>query len=126
MRARRCRNFAFTGYALPFDPLALADTERLRRQHGYRDDEKLMIAAVGGTAVGLPLLKRIADAFPAPNESDGFLTAVRALVDDGTTIILGRATPPGAGTATDALHVDLTTLAPASEPDAVVVLEGTR
>ncbi|MET0541735.1 MAG: alpha/beta fold hydrolase [Variovorax sp.] len=59
------RNFAFTGYALPFDPQALADTERLRRRHGYRDDEKLMIAAVGGTAVGLPLLQRIAEAFPA-------------------------------------------------------------
>ncbi|WP_150306872.1 MMPL family transporter [Planctomonas psychrotolerans] len=81
------------------------------------------VAAVEGTPV---LLIDSADAFPAPGESDGFLTAVRALVDDGTTIILGRATPPGAGTASDALHVDLTTLAPASEPDAAVVLEGTR
>jgi pimeloyl-ACP methyl ester carboxylesterase/predicted glycosyltransferase len=59
------RNFTFSGYALPFDPKALADTERLRQRHGYRSDEKLVIAAVGGTAVGAPLLHRIAEAFPA-------------------------------------------------------------
>ena len=59
------RNFSFTGYALPFDPKPLADTERLRDRLGYRRDEKLVIAAVGGTAVGAPLLHRIAEAFPA-------------------------------------------------------------
>ncbi|HSC62010.1 MAG TPA: glycosyltransferase, partial [Caldimonas sp.] len=59
------RNFTFTGYALPFDPRALADTDALRARHGYRRDEKLVVAAVGGTAVGAPLLRRIADAFPA-------------------------------------------------------------
>ena len=58
------RNFCFTGYALPFDPTALADTEALRRRHGYRQGEKLVIASVGGTAVGAPLLHRIAAAFP--------------------------------------------------------------
>lgn len=58
------KNFAFSGYALPFDPATLADTGALRRRHGYRTDEKLVIAAVGGTAVGAPLLDRIAQAFP--------------------------------------------------------------
>ena len=58
------RNFAFSGYALPFDPKALADTDALRARHGYRRGEKLVIAAVGGTGVGAPLLRRIADAFP--------------------------------------------------------------
>jgi pimeloyl-ACP methyl ester carboxylesterase/predicted glycosyltransferase len=58
------RNFAFTGYALPFDPAALADTEALRARHGYRAQDKLVIAAVGGTAVGAPLLDKIAEAFP--------------------------------------------------------------
>jgi pimeloyl-ACP methyl ester carboxylesterase/predicted glycosyltransferase len=58
------RNYAFTGYALPFDPASVADTQALRQRHGYRPDEKLVIAAVGGTAVGAPLLKRIAEAFP--------------------------------------------------------------
>jgi len=59
------RNFTFTGYALPFDPKPLADTDRLRDRLGYRRDEKIVIAAVGGTAVGAPLLHRIAQAFPA-------------------------------------------------------------
>ena len=58
-------NFTFTGYALPFDPKPLADTDRLRDRLGYRRDEKIVIAAVGGTAVGAPLLHRIAQAFPA-------------------------------------------------------------
>jgi pimeloyl-ACP methyl ester carboxylesterase/predicted glycosyltransferase len=65
MREWTRRNFAFTGYALPFDPQQLADTEALRRRHDYGRDEKLVIAAVGGTAVGAPLLRRIAEAFPA-------------------------------------------------------------
>jgi pimeloyl-ACP methyl ester carboxylesterase/predicted glycosyltransferase len=58
------RNFCYCGYCLPFDPGALADTERLRALHGYRRDEKVAIAAVGGTATGLPLLQRIAQAYP--------------------------------------------------------------
>lgn len=58
------RNFCYCGYCLPFDPRSLADTERLRRQHGYRSDEKVVIAAVGGTATGGHLLQRIAAAFP--------------------------------------------------------------
>ena len=58
------RNFAFTGYALPFDPKALADTDALRARHGYSRDEKLVIASVGGTSVGGSLLHRIAETFP--------------------------------------------------------------
>lgn len=58
------RNFTYSGYALPFDPARLADTERTRALHGYRPDEKLAIAAVGGTTVGRALLRKIAAAFP--------------------------------------------------------------
>ena len=58
------RNFCYCGYCLPFDPQSLSDTERLRAQHGYRSDEKIAIAAVGGTATGAHLLHRIAAAFP--------------------------------------------------------------
>jgi len=58
------RNFDYCGYALPFDPQAVADTERLRARHGYRSDERIAIASVGGTGVGAHLLKRIAAAFP--------------------------------------------------------------
>ncbi|MCW5622524.1 MAG: alpha/beta fold hydrolase [Burkholderiales bacterium] len=58
------RNFCYCGYCLPFDPRALADTERMRARHGYRSDEKIAIATVGGTAAGRHLLQRIAAAFP--------------------------------------------------------------
>jgi pimeloyl-ACP methyl ester carboxylesterase/predicted glycosyltransferase len=58
------RNFCYCGYCLPFNPQALADTERLRALHGYRPDERIAIASVGGTAVGAHLLTKIAAAFP--------------------------------------------------------------
>lgn len=57
------RNYMFSGYALPFDPAGLSDVEALRARHGYRMDEKLVVAAVGGTAVGRPLLNKIAASF---------------------------------------------------------------
>jgi pimeloyl-ACP methyl ester carboxylesterase/predicted glycosyltransferase len=58
------RNFSYSGYALPFDPSEFRDTEKLRKKHGYAKGEKIVIAAVGGTAVGRPLLDKIANAFP--------------------------------------------------------------
>ena len=58
------RNFSYAGYALPFDPKAFSDTEALRNRHGYRKGERIVIASVGGTAVGRPLLEKIAQAFP--------------------------------------------------------------
>jgi hypothetical protein len=64
IRAWTDRNFSYAGYALPFDPAALADTDRLRARLGYREGEKVVIAAVGGTAVGKHLLFRIAQAYP--------------------------------------------------------------
>jgi predicted glycosyltransferase len=64
IRAWTDRNFSYAGYALPFDPAAFADTDKLRARLGYRRDEKIAIASVGGTAVGKHLLGRIAEAFP--------------------------------------------------------------
>ena len=64
IRAWTDRNFCYAGYALPFDPAAFADTERLRERLGYRRGEKIAIASVGGTGVGRHLLAKIAQAFP--------------------------------------------------------------
>jgi predicted glycosyltransferase len=58
------RNFSYSGYTLPFDPNSFADTEGLRKRLGYQAKEKVVIAAVGGTGVGRPLLEKIAQAFP--------------------------------------------------------------
>ena len=57
-------NFEYSGYTLPFDPKAYADTDQLRARLGYGRDEKVAIAAIGGTGVGRPLLDKIAQAFP--------------------------------------------------------------
>jgi pimeloyl-ACP methyl ester carboxylesterase/predicted glycosyltransferase len=58
------QNFRYSGYTLPFNPADLADHEALRAKLGYRQDETLVIAAVGGTSVGKHLLHKIASAFP--------------------------------------------------------------
>ncbi|HET8695945.1 MAG TPA: alpha/beta fold hydrolase [Gammaproteobacteria bacterium] len=58
------RNFQYTGYALPFDPQAFADTDELRARLGYGRHERIAIAAVGGTTVGKHLLTKIAQALP--------------------------------------------------------------
>ncbi|HET7730080.1 MAG TPA: alpha/beta fold hydrolase [Usitatibacter sp.] len=64
IRAWTDANFEYSGYALPFDPAAYADTEAVRARLGYGPREKIAIAAVGGTAVGRPLLEKIALAYP--------------------------------------------------------------
>ena len=64
IRAWTDRNFSYTGYALPFDPAAFADTDKLRARLGYRPNERVAIAAVGGTGVGKHLLAKIAQAVP--------------------------------------------------------------
>ena len=64
IRAWTDENFEYSGYTLPFDPAAYADTDQLRARLGYRRDEKIAIAAIGGTGVGRPLLDKVAQAFP--------------------------------------------------------------
>ena len=57
------QHFDFTGYVVPFDPADYADTERVRRELGLPVGKPLVVAAVGGSGVGLPLLRLIAAAF---------------------------------------------------------------
>ncbi|HEV2140661.1 MAG TPA: alpha/beta fold hydrolase [Candidatus Dormibacteraeota bacterium] len=56
-------HFRFSGYVLPFDPATLRDRMALRRELGYHPDAPLIVASVGGSAVGIHLLRRIAAAF---------------------------------------------------------------
>ncbi len=58
------RHFTFTGYIRPSDPDALGDRGALRGRFGFRPEERVAVAAVGGTSVGAGLLRRIVDAFP--------------------------------------------------------------
>ena len=64
IRAWTDKNFSYSGYTLPFDPAALADTEKIRGRLGYQRGEKIAIASVGGTGVGKHLLDKIAAAYP--------------------------------------------------------------
>src|SRR5579872_5398170 len=55
--------FKFSGYVLPFDPASLRDRLALRVELGHHPDATLIVASVGGSAVGIHLLRRIAEAF---------------------------------------------------------------
>jgi pimeloyl-ACP methyl ester carboxylesterase/predicted glycosyltransferase len=57
------RHFDFPGYVLPFDPADFADTERLRVELGHDPRRPLVVASVGGSGVGVHLLRRVAAAF---------------------------------------------------------------
>ena len=86
-------NFRYSGYALPFDPAAFADAGAQRERLGYDPKEKLVVAAVGGTAVGTALLDRIAAAFPVMKRQ---LPELRMLLVTGPRIAADRyASSPG-------------------------------
>jgi len=60
------RHYDFTGgYILGADPATIENRADLRARLGYRDDEVVCIASVGGSGVGAGLLARLIDAFPA-------------------------------------------------------------
>jgi predicted glycosyltransferase len=57
-------HFNFPGFIQYFDPRLYADRDARREQLGFRDDELVVFATVGGTAVGRGLLERIIQSFP--------------------------------------------------------------
>jgi predicted glycosyltransferase len=59
------RHYAFSGYVTGFDPAPLLERrEELRRELGYRPDERVMIVTVGGSGVGEALLRRVIASYP--------------------------------------------------------------
>jgi pimeloyl-ACP methyl ester carboxylesterase/predicted glycosyltransferase len=73
------RRFGFTGYITGFDPASLADTEALRAELGYRPDEAVCLVSVGGSGVGVDLLRRAIAAHPlAAAQVPGLRTVVVA------------------------------------------------
>jgi predicted glycosyltransferase/pimeloyl-ACP methyl ester carboxylesterase len=60
--------FEPVGYIVPFDPARYRDTGALRVRLGYGRGYPLVMAAVGGTAVGRHLLRRVAEAVPLLRE----------------------------------------------------------
>ena len=59
------QHFAFSGYITGFDPTPLVEgREELRRELGYRPDERVVIVTVGGSGVGEALLRRVIAGYP--------------------------------------------------------------
>ncbi|HST82735.1 MAG TPA: alpha/beta fold hydrolase [Kineosporiaceae bacterium] len=58
------QNFDFAGYVTGFDPDRNIDREQLRARLGYRPDERVALVTVGGSGVGVALLRRVLAAVP--------------------------------------------------------------
>jgi pimeloyl-ACP methyl ester carboxylesterase/predicted glycosyltransferase len=76
-------HFDFPGYVSGFDPGALGEREALRRQLGYRADERVCVVSVGGSGVGGHLLRRVIAAFP---EAQRRVPGLRMIVVAGPRI----------------------------------------
>ncbi len=77
------QHYDFAGYVTGFDPAALADRERLRRELGYAPDEQVCVVTVGGSGLGAALLRRVVEAFPQARE---LVPALRMVVVAGPRI----------------------------------------
>jgi pimeloyl-ACP methyl ester carboxylesterase len=76
-------HFDFVGYVTGFDPATVADRAALRAALGYRPDELVCVATVGGSGVGTHLLARIVAAYP---EAKRLVPALRLVVVTGPRI----------------------------------------
>lgn len=63
MRGWAREHFRFPGYTYHFDPRRYRDRAAVRRQLGYEDGERIVLASIGGTRVGRRLLDKCARAF---------------------------------------------------------------
>ena len=61
-------HFDFAGYIPGFDPAGLPGRAELRESLGYRPDERVLVATVGGSGVGGALLRRVVDAQEAASK----------------------------------------------------------
>jgi predicted glycosyltransferase len=77
------RHFSFTGYVTGFDPGDLGTRSKLRAELRYRDEERVCIVTVGGSGVGIDLLRRVIAAFP---EAKQRVPALRMIVVAGPRI----------------------------------------
>jgi pimeloyl-ACP methyl ester carboxylesterase/predicted glycosyltransferase len=77
------QHFSFAGYITGFDPAAFADRGALRADLGYHPDEQVCIVTVGGSGVGVDLLRRVVASFP---EAKRLVPPLRMIVVAGPRI----------------------------------------
>lgn len=58
------RHYEFSGHITGFDPIDPAARPALRAELGYRPEDQVCIVSVGGSGVGVDLLRRVIAAFP--------------------------------------------------------------
>ena len=58
------RHYDFAGYITGFDAGTTPDRSALRAELGYGPGEQVCIVTVGGSGIGEPLLRRVAESFP--------------------------------------------------------------
>jgi predicted glycosyltransferase len=76
-------HFEFPGYILPFDPADFSDRDALRARLGFRPDETVVFAAVGGSGVGHHLLRK---AIAAVDQTRRLVPELRMIVVAGPRI----------------------------------------
>jgi pimeloyl-ACP methyl ester carboxylesterase/predicted glycosyltransferase len=62
------KHYEFSGYILGGHPASFGSRAALREQLGYRAGERVCIVTVGGSGVGVPLIRRILQAAPLARE----------------------------------------------------------
>lgn len=77
------RHFDFSGYVMGEHPRSWGSRADLRERLGYRRDEQVCIVTVGGSSVGLPLIRRILRSYPMVRRR---LPALRMIVVAGPRI----------------------------------------
>ena len=86
-------HFDFPGYILPFDPAEFADRDAVRARLGFRPDESVVFAAVGGSGVGHHLLRKV---IAATEQTRRLVPDLRLIVVTGPRIDRGALpTAPG-------------------------------
>ena len=77
------QNYDFSGYVTGFDPAALGERAELRSELGYHEDEKVCIVSVGGSGVGVDLIRRVVSSY---GEAAGAISDLRMIVVTGPRI----------------------------------------
>jgi len=77
------QNYDFSGYVTGFDPGALGDRAALRSEFGYHEDERVCIVTVGGSGVGVDLIRRVVEAH---TEASRAVSDLRMIVVTGPRI----------------------------------------
>ena len=85
------KHFDFASYIIGEHPRSFGTREDLRQALGYRSDERICIVTVGGSGVGVHLIKRILDSYPLARAS---ISDLRMIVVAGPRIDPKSLSPP--------------------------------